>query len=238
MRVAKRALYEEQRVESIQGRHIQQARILEIEQARAVTLLQAVWRAHLARAVANKLRAQDKSRLKRSFSWSKKGKTPTKQKAHTRQTGVAGGRKGDTSTTTRIRRSLSFDRKLMPWGGERSDKGDAKLPDHAKPAQVSKQLLFILLHRGPAGLGLELDATNTVVNIVRGGAAERQGYFMVGDTIASVDGIPLRGRLLQDVMDRNKNSYSFDVWRLKKLEAETPKTTKPVRRSFSFDRKR
>ena len=41
-----------------------------------------------------------------------------------------------------------------------------------------------------------------------------QGYFREGDTIASVDGIPLRGRLLQDVMDRSKNSYSFDVWRL------------------------
>ena len=37
-----------------------------------------------------------------------------------------------------------------------------------------------------------------------------QGYFREGDTIASVDGIPLRGRLLQDVMDRGKNSYSFD----------------------------
>ena len=47
-----------------------------------------------------------------------------------------------------------------------------------------------------------------------GGAADTQGYFREGDTIASVDGIPLRGRLLQDVMDRSKNSYSFDVWRL------------------------
>ena len=81
----------------------------------------------------------------------------------------------------------------------------------AAPA-MSKQLLFIVLHRGPNGLGLELDATNTVVNMIAGGAAEVQGYFCVGDTIASVDGTPLRGRLLRDVMDRHKNSYSFDVW--------------------------
>jgi len=105
---------------------------------------------------------------------------------------------------------------------------------------MSKQLLFILLHRGTTGLGLELDQTNTVVNMVPGGAADVQGYFREGDTIASVDGIPLRGRLLQDVMDRSKNSYSFDVWRLSKVDPEPPphKVDKPVRRAFSFDRKK
>ena len=117
-----------------------------------------------------------------------------------------------------IRRSMSFDRfssgvKSITAALKSSKDGDnaeAKAP----PPTMSKQLLFILLHRGPNGLGLELDATNTVVNMVTGGAAEVQGYFREGDTIASVDGMPLRGRLLQDVMDRSKNSYSFDVWRL------------------------
>ena len=119
------------------------------------------------------------------------------------------------------------------------DIGVDEKKEPAAPA-MSKQLLFILLHRGPNGLGLELDATNTVVNMVAGGAAEVQGYFRVGDTIASVDGTPLRGRLLQDVMDRHKNSYSFDVWRLSKVEPEPAagKADKPVRRAFSFDRKR
>ena len=88
---------------------------------------------------------------------------------------------------------------------------------------------------------MELDATNTVVNLVPGGAADVQGYFREGDTIASVDGVPLRGQLLQDVMDRSKSSYSFDVWRLAKVEPDavaTKAADKPVRRAFSFDRKR
>jgi hypothetical protein len=104
-------------------------------------------------------------------------------------------------------------------------KTDAPAPSPAK----SKQLLFILLQRGPNGLGLELDATNTVVNMVPGGAADLQGYFREGDTIASVDGIPLRGRLLQDVMDRSKNSYSFDVWRLTPVRRRArPKRAHPL----------
>lgn len=72
----------------------------------------------------------------------------------------------------------------FPGGLARKLGGEDK-PDLPPPA-MSKQLLFILLYRGPAGLGLELDATNTVVNMVPGGAAEVQGYFREGDTIASV----------------------------------------------------
>ena len=110
------------------------------------------------------------------------------------------------------------------------------------------------------GLGLELDATNTVINVVKGAAADVQGYFRVGDTIASVDGIPLRGRLLQEVMEPGKSSnpnpnpnpnpnqvmepgkssYSFDVWRLTRPDP-TPApvdNSRGPRRALSFDRKR
>jgi len=242
--MADAAAEEAARLEDLRGQYVEQATEAELEEQAAVTVLQAAWRAHLARVFASKLRSQDKTRLKRSFSW-KKGKTSGKSKTPSRQLPAAasGGRKDDdTAPKTRIKRALSFDRVTRPWGNERVDKGagKGKDADAPKPAQVSKQLLFILLHRGPTGLGLELDATNTIVNIVRGGAADRQGYFMVGDTIASVDGVPLRGRLLQEVMDRNKSSYSFDVWRLRKIEPdpEPAKTNKPVRRAFSFDRKR
>ena len=58
-----------------------------------------------------------------------------------------------------IRRSLSFDRVSRPWGSEK-DTDQSEDPDAPKLAQVSKQLLFILLHRGATGLGLELDATH------------------------------------------------------------------------------
>ena len=109
------------------------------------------------------------------------------------------------------------------------------------PAQTfSKQLLFILLTRGPNGLGLELDATNTVINVVKGAAADLQGYFRVGDTIASVDGVPLRGQLLQEVMEPGKSSYSFDVWRLTRPPSPPPPVdnSRGPRRALSFDRKR
>ena len=82
--------------------------------------------------------------------------------------------------------------------------------------------------------------TNDGSGCLQRGAADTQGYFREGDTIASVDGIPLRGRLLQDVMDRGKNSYSFDVWRLTPVEPEPekPKALNPVRRAFSYYRKK
>ena len=100
--------------------------------------------------------------------------------------------RGGPSPGKPVKRASSFDRFTRKSGGAK-EAGAA-----AAPAQsFSKQLLFILLSRGPNGLGLELDATNTVINVVKGGAADVQGYFRMGDTIASVDGIPLRGRLLQ-----------------------------------------
>ena len=105
------------------------------------------------------------------------------------------------------------------------------------PAKA-KQLLFILLQRGPSGLGLELDATNTVVNMVPGGAADTQGYFREGDTIASVDGRSCAAAATGRHGSR-VNSYSFDVWRpqLSRNQA-VQKALNPVRRAFSFDRKK
>ena len=178
----------------------------------ALKRLQACWRGHLARQHTEKLRYQSKSKLQRTFSWSNKSKRskaggkardPTKVKT-AKDILAADGI--DELKPKPVRRSMSFDRFSRgvsnAFGKVRED--STKAP--AAAPTMTKQLLFILLHRGPNGLGLELDATNTVVNMVPGGAAETQGYFREGDTIASVDGIPLRGRLLQDVMDRAKNS--------------------------------
>jgi len=218
----------------------------EIHQFLAASKLQAVWRGHLARAFVDKLRWQSKSKLQRTFSWGKKNRA--KKAGGDKRAGIkersakdilASAGVDESPKRNTVKRSMSFDR--FSRGVKSivgSDKGDAHAP--AAAPKASKQLLFILLQRGPNGLGLELDATNTVVNLVPGGAADTQGYFREGDTIASVDGIPLRGRLLQDVMDRHKNSYSFDVWRLTPVEAEPvkEKALNPVRRAFSFDRKR
>jgi len=214
----------------------------------AIQQLQSVWRGHLARAHVDKLKYKSKSKLQRTFSWSNKskrskegkGKDPFTKKSAKEILAAAGV---DEAKPKPVRRSMSFDRfskgVTSLSSTFKSSKGEEVAKEPAPPT-MTKQLLFILLHRGPNGLGLELDATNTVVNMVPGGAAETQGYFREGDTIASVDGLPLRGRLLQDVMDRSKNSYSFDVWRLSRVEADPPvaKVDKPVRRAFSFDRKR
>jgi len=211
----------------------------------AVARLQAVWRGHLARTFVDKLRWQSKSKLQRTFSWGKKGRSKKKDdkkgkdgiKDRSAKEILDGAGVENTKPKNSVRRSMSFDRFRS---GVKAIIADPSKADPPPSPAKSKQLLFILLQRGPSGLGLELDNTNSVVNLVPGGAADTQGYFREGDTIASVDGIPLRGRLLQDVMDRHKNSYSFDVWRLTPVEPEPekPKALNPVRRAFSFDRKK
>jgi len=216
---------------------------------RAAAKLQSAWRRHLAYVYVGKLRWQGKSKLARTFSWSNKSKRTKKASGGKDEKGgikdrsvkdiLAAAGADDPKPKGAVRRSMSFDRfsrVATAISSKPKEEGETK---PAAPT-FTKQLLFILLHRGPNGLGLELDQTNTVVNMVAGGAADVQGYFREGDTIASVDGIPLRGRLLQDVMDRSKNSYSFDVWRLSKVEPDPPpqKENKPVRRAFSWDRKK
>lgn len=208
----------------------------------AAQSLQAVWRAHLARQFVEKLRYSKMTKLQRTFSWTKKkkaGKSSSSRggiKERSAKDILAGA---DDAPKKTVRRSMSFDRFSRGVKSIVSSSKDGSDDTPKMPAKA-KQLLFILLQRGPSGLGLELDATNTVVNMVPGGAAATQGYFREGDTIASVDGIPLRGRLLQDVMDRSKNSYSFDVWRLQPVTEPEPvqKALNPVRRAFSFDRKK
>lgn len=207
----------------------------------AVQQLQAVWRGHLARNFVDKLRWKSRSKLQRTFSWSNKSKRKpgaARDGIKTKSPKDILAQAGIDEKPKPVRRSMSFDRFTRNFTKPKTDEAKASAP--AAAPTMNKQLLFILLHRGPNGLGLELDATNTVVNMIPGGAADVQGYFREGDTIASVDGVPLRGRLLQDVMDRSKNSYSFDVWRLSRMEPELPpsKADKPVRRAFSFDRKR
>ena len=106
----------------------------------------------------------------------------------------------------------------------------------AEAAPVGKtladgQLLKILLKRGPKGLGLRIDETNTVIAMDPGGAADKQGLLREGDTIVSCDGIPLHGRMMQDVMDRSKTSFSLGVRRLTPVESSPPPVEKPVEES-------
>jgi len=120
----------------------------------------------------------------------------------------------------KLRRSLSARAFTSPhFADTRNQERNQELDE-----SMQHQHLFIILHRGPDGLGIVLDATNTLTGIIPGGAAEVQGYFMEGDTIVAVDGIPLRGRLLQDVLrTMNKSTYSFDVRRVTRVHLGSSK---------------
>mmetsp|Transcript_36514 Transcript_36514/g.96338 ORF Transcript_36514/g.96338 Transcript_36514/m.96338 type:complete len:179 (+) Transcript_36514:732-1268(+) len=93
-----------------------------------------------------------------------------------------------------------------------------------------------VLERGPQGLGLELDQTNTIVNIKPGGRAERQGLVCVDDTVITIDGKSCAGKLMQDVMIPGRPVYVVEISRPEPgLAPAKPPTV--VRRSLSFDRK-
>eukprot|EP00316_Scyphosphaera_apsteinii_P002064 CAMPEP_0119348298 /NCGR_PEP_ID=MMETSP1333-20130426/108972_1 /TAXON_ID=418940 /ORGANISM="Scyphosphaera apsteinii, Strain RCC1455" /LENGTH=296 /DNA_ID=CAMNT_0007360877 /DNA_START=154 /DNA_END=1041 /DNA_ORIENTATION=- len=189
----------------------------ELVDFRCAALLQAAWRGRMARQFVNRLKFQNQSRLKRTFSWGRNKKPVRSLRSagsSSRPIGkLAMGSPAEVPAKGKpVKRASSFDRFSLRSSTKPKESASSSSQASSSSAAPSKQLLFILLSRGPHGLGLELDATNTIVNIVKGGAADVQGYFKIGDTIASVDGIPLRRRLLQDVMDANKSSYSFDVW--------------------------
>ncbi|KAL1525890.1 hypothetical protein AB1Y20_020718 [Prymnesium parvum] len=78
---------------------------------------------------------------------------------------------------------------------------------------------------GPKGLELELDGHNTVLHHVDGGKAHG---LRVGDTIIAVDGEPLHGRLLQNVMVPHRQNYTLRVQRA--LPSRTPSPA-PARRA-------
>ena len=110
---------------------------------------------------------------------------------------------------------------LYATGASSSSSASESKDDAPAPPRMimAKRLLSIPLERGPNGLGLQLDDTNTIVAMAPGGAAETQGNLREGDTVLSCDGVALQGvsgvtLLLQDVMDRSKASYLFEVSRL------------------------
>merc|ERR1719240_1026877 len=134
---------------------------------KAIVKLQAQWRGHLARGFTDRLRWQSKSKLQRTFSWGKKGKRKGAKTASSGAHGIkersakdilASAGVDDAPKKNVVKRSMSFDRfsrgvKSIVGGSDKSDSAGAPA---AAPTK-SKQLLFILLQRGPTGLGLELD---------------------------------------------------------------------------------
>ena len=140
-----------------------------------------------------------------------------------------GGGGNGASLAKRVRRSLSFDKKAQASGGSSS-----------QVTALSCTRRTFVLERGPQGLGLELDATNTVVTVKAGGRAERQGLLCLGDTILTIDGKSCSGVLMQDVLVPGRPCYVVEVSRPDRC-APTPMKSSPanlIRRSLSFDSKK
>jgi len=91
-----------------------------------------------------------------------------------------------------------------------------------------------VLERGPQGLGLELDSTNSIITVKPGGRAEQQALVQLDDIILSVDGKSLAGKLMQEVMVPGRPVYVVEILRPEKKEVPvaTPmKAINAIRRS-------
>ena len=205
---------------------------------RAATKINMTWRGHLARNHARQLRRQKEGFggvVRRSLSFGKKkgssaraAPTPGLPEAPPPSPGGGGG------TAKRVMRSLSF--------GKKSSSSSSSSSKDGKPAMVavSATRRTFVLERGPQGLGLELDSTNTIITVKPGGRAEQQGLVQLDDVILTVDGKSCTGKLMQDVMVPGRPVYVVEILRQEKKEAPvaTPmKAMNAIRRSMSFDKK-
>lgn len=226
-------------------------------QHRASTRISSAYRGHLSRAFARELRKSKGSRggaVLRSFSFSSKKRSkkapevPKKELNLSTATPVAsaaagapddgygtpstprgggGAASAASGLAKRVRRSLSFDKKSQGGGGSSS-----------QVVSLACTRRTFVLERGPNGLGLELDATNTVVTIKPGGRAERQGLLCLGDTVLSIDGKSCAGRLMQDIMVPGRTCYVVEVSRPERCAPTPVKSSNIIRRSLSFDSKK
>ena len=180
----------------------------------AATVINAAWRGHLSRSYVNGMRAKKAkttSSVKRTFSFSSKKKRdkPAHQPPATpvapaveedpfanmhANNAAQSGKKA--SLGSRVRRSLSFDRKSSSTSSS-----------SVQSTSATKRTFVV--ERGPNGLGLELDATNTVVTVKPGGRAERQGLLALGDTILSIDGKSCAGVLMQECVRSPAHGLRF-----------------------------
>ena len=206
---------------------------------RAATKINMTWRAHLARNHARQLRRQKEGFggvVRRSLSFGKKKSSsargaPTPGLPEAPPPSPGGGGSG---AAKRVMRSLSF--------GKKSSSSSSSSSKDGKPAMVATSATrrTFVLERGPQGLGLELDSTNTIITVKPGGRAEQQALVQLDDIILSVDGKSLAGKLMQEVMVPGRPVYVVEILRPEKkvVPVATPmKAMQAIRRSMSFDKK-
>jgi hypothetical protein len=166
--------------------------------------------------------------------------TITYQRPVMKPTGSTSAAETPRSLVKRVKRSLSFDRKSSD---RKSEFGNSGSVSAAARVPTSSCRRTFVLERGPDGLGLELDATNTVVGIKAGSRAHQQGLMQVGDTVLSIDGRSCAGKLLVEVIQPGRAVYVVELSRPVHAppggEATQQKPKKvAVKRSLSFDRRR
>jgi len=69
--------------------------------------------------------------------------------------------------------------------------------------------------RPEKGIGVELNAMNTVVALLKGGLAAKDCKLKVGDVVTAVDGISVKGKKCVSAMDETATTYKFTVSRYK-----------------------
>ena len=85
-------------------------------------------------------------------------------------------------------------------------------------------LLQIRVERGTNGFGITYSG-NTVLSLILGGAAEKQGMLLPGDKVATVNGILVGSRNLGEVLEAMPmGSYVFGVQR---TDSRIPTTQSP-----------
>ena len=85
---------------------------------------------------------------------------------------------------------------------------------------------LVSVSRGAGGLGLIVSPQNVVLELTAGGSAAEDGQLRIGDIILSVDGVPLAGRRLRELLVELPRLavHSFVVRRGEEASAPTPPT--------------
>mmetsp|Transcript_31792 Transcript_31792/g.66569 ORF Transcript_31792/g.66569 Transcript_31792/m.66569 type:complete len:1417 (+) Transcript_31792:14-4264(+) len=69
--------------------------------------------------------------------------------------------------------------------------------------------------RPEKGIGIELNAMNTVVALLKGGLAAKDGKLKIGDIVTAVDGVSVKGKKATSAMNETATTYKFTVSRYK-----------------------
>jgi len=80
-----------------------------------------------------------------------------------------------------------------------------------RDARAEAEGVTVSVRRGAGGLGLVVSPQNVVLELTAGGAAAEDGLLRIGDTVLTVDGVPLAGRRLREALRQRPSATSFSL---------------------------